>query len=232
MSQRRFVPLAFQRRLPAEMLERARRFREGVGDRRSVRSFSPEEIPLDVLDECIAAAGSAPSGAHQQPWTFVVVTDPELRREIRAHAESEEWRNYHGRMSPEWLRALEPFGTDERKPFLETAPALIVVFRHAWALRGGKREKNYYTQESVGIAVGFLLAALHQAGLASLTHTPSPMGFLERILERPPNERAYLLIPVGYPSEDCQVPDLARKPLDEIRVWCGPGQPAAVAPAP
>jgi nitroreductase len=183
-----------------------------------VRHFSAEQVPLEVLDECIRAAGSAPSGAHKEPWTFVVVTEPETKRRIRAAAEEEERRNYHGRMNEEWLADLRRLGTDEHKPFLEHAPALIVVFRQAWGVEGGARKQHYYTQESVGIAAGFLLAALHHAGLATLTHTPSPMGFLAELLERPDNEKAFLLIPVGYPAQGCQVPGLARKALDEIRL--------------
>ena len=212
------VPLDFQRRDPADMLARAGALREDLARRRTVRCFSDEPLPDGLLDECIATAGTAPSGANQQPWTFVVVTDPEKKREIREAAEREEHENYHRRMTEEWLETLRPFGTDEHKPFLETAPALIVVFRQAWGERDGGRRTHYYTQESVGIAAGFLLASLHHAGLATLTHTPSPMGFLERILERPANERAFLLIPVGYPAEDCDVPAITKKALDEIRV--------------
>ncbi len=215
----RFLPYAQERLAEEAMRERAREFREEVESRRSVRFFSDEPIPLDVLDDCIRAAGSAPSGAHRQPWTFVVVTDPTIKREIRLAAEVEECETYSNRMTDEWREALHPLGTNWEKPFLEIAPALIAVFRHAWGIGpDGERRTNYYTQESVGIASGFLLAALHVAGVATLTHTPSPMGFLARILERPENERAYLLIPVGYPTEDCVVPDLVRKPLDEIRV--------------
>ena len=214
-----FVPLAFERRAPETMLARARAFRAEIERRRSVREFSDEPIPDGVLDECIAAASSAPSGAHRQPWTFVVVTDLALKREVRLAAEEEERENYGGRMGDEWLEALAPLGTDEHKPFLETAPALIVLFRHLYEDEGeGRRKRNYYTQESVGIAAGFLLCALHHAGLATLTHTPSPMGFLQRILGRPESEKAYLLIPVGYPAPGCVVPDLARKPLDGVRV--------------
>lgn len=214
----RFVPLDFERRPPAEMLARARAFADDVARRRSVRHFSDEQVPLEVLDECIRAAGAAPSGAHRQPWTFVVVTDPALKRKVREAAEAEERDNYEWRMGEEWLAALEPFGTDARKPFLETAPALIAVFRHLYEEEDGKKARNYYTQESIGIASGFLLAALHQAGLVTLTHTPSPMGFLQEVLERPQNEKAFLLIPVGYPAEDCEVPNLVRKGLEEIRV--------------
>lgn len=215
----RFVPLDFQRHAPEAMLARARELRADLARRRTVRHFTDEPIPAGLLDECILTAGSAPSGAHQQPWTFVVVTDPEIKARIREAAEEEERKNYGGRMTDEWLDVLRPLGTDEHKPFLEIAPALIVVFRQAWGLaEDGGRRTHYYTQESVGIAVGMLLAALHHAGLATLTHTPSPMGFLERILGRPENERAYVLIPVGFPTADCEVPDLERKPIEELRV--------------
>ncbi len=183
-----------------------------------MRQFSREPIQRELVENAIATAGTAPSGAHQQPWTFVVVSDPDVKRRIREAAEEEERRNYDGRMSDEWLRALEPLGTDWRKPHIEDAPYVIVVFEQVYGLAGERKLKHYYTKESVGIAVGFLLAALHQAGLATLTHTPSPMGFLAQLLERPPNERAYLLIPVGYPAPGAEVPDLERTALDAILV--------------
>ena len=211
------VPLAFERLPLPEMVARARAFREEIEKRRSVREFSADPVPAEAIDEAIAAAGSAPSGANRQPWTFVVVTDPKVKRAIREAAEEEERLNYEERMTDEWLQALAPLGTSWEKPFLEIAPALIVVFRHAYGEEGGKHVKNYYTMESVGIAVGFLLAALHHAGFATLTHTPSPMGFLQRILGRPENEKAFVLIPVGYPADGCVVPDIGRKRLDEIR---------------
>jgi iodotyrosine deiodinase len=212
-----FVPLRFERLPEAAMLRRAAAMRASLERRRSVRHFSDATVPLSVLEECIQTAGSAPSGAHKQPWTFALVTNAELKRRIRAAAEEEERANYSGRMNSAWLRDLAPLGTDADKPFLEHAPALIVVFRQAWEeLADGGRGQNYYTQESVGIACGFLLAALHEAGLATLTHTPSPMGFLAELLERPKNEKAYLLVPVGYPADGCEVPDLARKPLSSI----------------
>ncbi len=213
-----FLPLEHSRLEASQMLARAAALRESLSRRRSVRDFSAEPLPPGLLDECIRTAGTAPSGANRQPWTFVVVTDPELKRQIRLAAEEEERRLYRERISDEWREALAPLGTDEHKPFLEVAPALIVVFRHVHGLEGGAKVTNYYTQESVGIAAGFLLCALHNAGLATLTHTPSPMGFLSEILGRPDNERAYLLIPVGYPAEDCTVPNIVKKPLDEIRV--------------
>lgn len=216
MSDAPFVPLGFQRLAPETMLERARAFAETASRRRSVRVFSPDPVPMEVIDECIRAAGSAPSGAHKQPWTFAVITDPEVKRMVREAAEEEERENYGGRMNEEWIEDLRPFRTDADKPFLEIAPALIVVFRHVWEDLDGERGQNYYTQESVGIASGMLLSALNAAGLATLTHTPSPLGFLGKVLERPKNEKAFLLIPVGYPADDCEVPDLERKSLDEI----------------
>ena len=190
-------------------------FTARLAQRRTVRHFSPDPVPPAVLDLAIAAAASAPSGAHQQPWTFVIVTDSALKSQIRAGAEHEERENYENRFTEEWLEALAPFGTDWHKEFLDIAPALIVVFAQSY---GDNKRKHYYVQESVGIACGFLLAALHWSGLATLTHTPSPMGFLREILGRPENERPFLLIPVGYPAEGCQVPDLRRKALDEVRV--------------
>jgi iodotyrosine deiodinase len=214
-----FVPLDFRRLEPAEMLGRAAELRAELARRRSVRHFAPDPLPDGVLEECLLTAGSAPSGAHRQPWTFVVVRDAELKRRIRAAAEEEERKLYEGRISDEWREALAPLGTDANKPFLEIAPALIVVFRRAHEVEGGAKRANYYTQESVGLACGFLLAALHHAGLATLTHTPSPMAFLGEVLERPENERPFLLIPVGYPAPDCEVPNLVRKPLNEISVW-------------
>lgn len=223
----RFLPLRFERRAAEVMRARAETLRDELAARRSVRAFSAEPIPPGVLDACLACAGSAPSGANRQPWTFVVVTDPEVKRAIRLAAEEEERRNYEGRMDAEWRAALAPLGTDWEKPFLETAPALVVVFRHAygcepgpWSVSsaGADTHQNYYTTESAGIACGFFIAALHVAGLATLTHTPSPMGFLARVLQRPANERAFLLLPVGYPAEGCTVPDIARKPLEQFVV--------------
>jgi len=218
-----FVPLEYQRLDPHEMLARSRAFLADMQARRSVRHFSNEPVPLELIANAIATAGTAPSGAHLQPWTFVAIADPELKRRIRRAAEQEEWETYHHRMPEEWKEALRPLGTDWVKEHLTTAPYLIAVFGQAYGLvpdgQGGeKRVKHYYMPESVGIAVGFLLASLRQAGLVALTHTPNPMGFLREILERPRNERAYLLIPVGYPAPDCLVPDIERKPLDEIMV--------------
>jgi nitroreductase len=214
------LPFRFQRLATDEQRRRLLEFAERLSARRTVRFFSPEPVPRELIENAIRVAGAAPSGANQQPWRFVVVSDPDVKRRIRAAAEEEERRNYESRFPDEWLTALAPLGTDWRKPFLEVAPFLIVVFRLDYGLGdGGKRIKHYYVQESVGIAVGFLLAALHLAGLATLTHTPSPMGFLARILQRPENERPYLMIPVGYPAPDCTVPDIKKKGLEEIAIW-------------
>lgn len=213
------VPLEFERLPEDEMRRRAAANLERMQRRRSVRAFSPEPVPWAVVEAAVAAAGTAPSGANMQPWTFVAVTDPVLKRRIRAAAEEEERRNYDGRMSDEWLLALEPLGTDAEKPHLEDAPVVIVVFEQAYGLRAdGTRIKHYYVRESVGIAVGFLLQALHEAGLATLTHTPSPMGFLRDVLERPDNERAVVVIPIGYPAPGATVPEIAKKPLREYLV--------------
>ncbi len=187
--------------------------------RRSVRAFAPDPIPLDVVRTAILTAGTAPSGAHKQPWRFVLVTDPHIKKQIREAAEAEERETYGHRMSDEWRSALAPIGTDANKPFLEIVPAIIVMFRVDYELgEGGERSKNYYVQESCGIALGMLIAALHQAGLATLTHTPSPMAFLAKILNRPKNEKPFMLLPVGYPAPDCEVPDFSRKSLGEILV--------------
>lgn len=211
-----YRPLEFDE---TTMLQRASDFHLMMGRRRSLRFFSDRPVPRDLIEELILTASSAPSGAHKQPWTFCVVGDPELKHQIKVAAEQEEFESYHSRMSEEWLQDLAPLGTDWQKPFLEIAPWLIVVFKKAYELEGEKRRKCYYVNESVGIAAGFLLAAIHQAGLVSLTHTPSPMNFLQKILNRPDNERPFLLIPVGYPAADATVPDLRRKSLAEVSVW-------------
>lgn len=197
-------------------LDRVRRFTDELVTRRTIRDFDRRPVPAGVLREAVRAAASAPSGANVQPWRFVVVTDPAIKRSLRRAAEAEEREFYTRRASPEWLAALAPLGTDWRKPFLETAPAVIAVFE---VHKGPDTPRPYYVKESVGIAVGFLLAALHRAGLATLTHTPSPMRFLNEILDRPSNERGFLLVPVGYPANDATVPDIDRKPLDEVLVW-------------
>lgn len=189
-----------------------------MSTRRTVRDFSPTPFPFELIEQAIATAATAPSGANQQPWRFVVVSDPDLKRQIRIAAEAEERENYENRFPQEWLDALAPFATDWQKPFLEICPYIIVVFRIDYGLDGDRKIKHYYVQESVGIATGFLLAALHLSGLATLTHTPSPMGFLGQILGRPANERPFLLIPVGYSAPDAQVPMLTKKPLDEVLI--------------
>lgn len=216
-----FVPLAFRRLAPGAMLQRAREFREELESRRSIRDFSSEAVPMEVLDECIRAAGLAPSGANRQPWTFVVVTDPAIKRKLRLAAEEEERELYNRRISDEWRDALAPLGTTWEKPFIESVPAVVVLFRRPFDIEQGKKVMNYYTQESVGIALGFFIAALHRAGLATLTHTPSPMGFLTEVLGRPKHEKAYVLLPIGYPEQGCQVPNITKKSLDDIRVHLG-----------
>ncbi|HEX6097159.1 MAG TPA: nitroreductase family protein [Thermoanaerobaculia bacterium] len=213
------IPYMRERMSRDEMIAAARAFLEAVRLRRTVREFSSEDVPDEVLSLAIEAASLAPSGANMQPWKFVVVRDAAVKREIRIAAEKEEQENYHGRMTEEWLRALAPLQTDWHKEFLEIAPALIVVFKEDYGIDAeGRHVTHYYVNESVGIACGFLLAALNAAGLATLTHTPSPMGFLREILGRPKNEKAYLLIPVGYPAEGCRVPDIAKKPLHEVMI--------------
>ncbi len=222
------MPLPRRPYATAEMTDEERsaaseRFLATMGRRRSIREFSPDPVPRELVVNAIRSAALAPSGANQQPWTFVLIGDePELRARIRDAAEAEEREGYGHRMSPEWLEALEPLGTDWRKPHLTDAPWLIVVFEHAYGLRpeasDAGKVKHYYVRESVGIAVGILLASLTHAGLATLTHTPSPMGFLSEILERPENERAYVVIPVGYAAADATVPDITRKSLDEVMV--------------
>lgn len=201
----------------AHRIARARAFLETMRSRRTVRDYTDEPVPMEAVRAAIATAGLAPSGANRQPWHFVVVTDPAIKRAIRAAAEEEERAFYNGRAPREWLEALEPLGTDWRKPFLEMAPVLIVVFQEMWGrVPSGGRVKNYYVAESVGIATGFLLSGLHQAGLATLTHTPSPMAFLRDILKRPPNEKAAMIVVVGHPAPNAQVPAITKKPLDEI----------------
>jgi len=202
------------------MQERAHAFCNLMDARRSVRDFSDRPVPRPLIEAAIRTAGTAPSGAHQQPWQFVAVDDPDLKREIREAAEAEEKENYERRMSDEWLAALQSLGTDWQKPFLETAPWLVVCFAESYGVDAeGEKTKHYYVQESVGIACGLFIAAIHNMGLATLTHTPSPMRFLREILGRPDNERPYILFPVGYPAEDATVPDLQRKPLDAIVQW-------------
>lgn len=210
------IPLDFVRRPEAEMRREAARFLERMRSRQSVRCFSSDPIPERVLEDCLAVAGRAPSGANQQPWHFALVQGPEVKRRIRLAAEAEEREFYESRAPQDWLDALDHLGTDARKPFLETAPALIAVFQKSKVVDDEGREgKTYYPKESVGLACGFLIAALHHAGLASLTHTPSPMKFLNEILDRPPTEKPFLLLVVGYPADGCQVPKISKKELSE-----------------
>lgn len=199
------------------MAMRAREFRELMRSRRTVRHFSDRPIARELIEECVLVAGGAPSGANLQPWHFVIVSNPAIKRQIREAAEIEEREFYDHRAPQEWLDALAPLGTDAEKPFLETAPYLIAIFSQSYGvLPDGRKVKNYYVQESVGIATGMLITALHHAGLASLTHTPSPMGFLNTILNRPPNEKPFLLLVVGHPAADAMVPDITKKALGEI----------------
>jgi nitroreductase len=215
------IKLSFERRPVEEVAARAQAVHRAFDSRRSVRVFSADPVPRAIIEELIRAASTAPSGAHRQPWTFVAVSDPAIKSRIRQAAEAEERRNYEGGRMPEaWLEALRPLGTDAVKPYLEVAPWLVVVFaQNQLELPDGSRTPNYYVKESVGIACGLFIAAVHQAGLATLTHTPSPMGFLSEILGRPSNEKALILFPVGYPAADVTVPDIARKPLEEVAVF-------------
>ncbi len=213
----KYEPLRFSKE---ESIARSKSYYELLDQRRSVRHFADTPVPQEVIDNVIMTGSSAPSGAHKQPWTFCVVSDPTIKKEIRIAAEKEEYESYTNRMSEEWLRDLAPLGTDWQKPFLEIAPYLIIVFKKAYDLDadGGKR-KNYYVNESVGLATGFLISAIHNAGLVTLTHTPSPMAFLQKILNRPANERPFLLLPVGYPAADVEVPDIARKQKEDVVVY-------------
>jgi len=215
-----FIPLDPEILPPEEMRRRAESFYRQMDSRRSVRDFSPDPVPRELIELAIRTASTAPSGAHRQPWRFVVVGDPGLKREIRVAAEAEERKSYEERMPDEWLEALAPLGVDWHKPFLEIVPWIVVVFEELYGLdEEGNKRKNYYVRESVGIACGLFIAALHNMGLATLTHTPSPMKFLSEILGRPRNEKPYILFPVGYPAPDAEVPDLRRKALEEVSIW-------------
>ena len=220
MKKEEFIPLESQKLSGKEVIAKSKNYYKKISKRRSVRDFSDKEIPREVIESILKAAGSAPSGANKQPWTFCVISNTELKSEIRKLAEIEEYENYHGRMSDSWKEDLEHLGTDHIKEFLEIAPYLIVVFKKVYDLdeEGGKLQ-NYYVNESVGIACGFLITAIHQSGLVTLTHTPSPMKFLQTALGRPKNEKAFLLLPVGYPATDCKVPDIEKKSLEEISFW-------------
>jgi len=218
MSTHQFLPLANYKQYPEHIMRRrAKTFYEEISGRRTVRDFSSQPIPLSVIEHCLRTAGTAPSGANLQPWHFVVVTDSTMKAQIREGAEEEERTFYSGRAPREWLDALAPLGTNEHKPFLETAPCLIAIFAETHGLLpDGRKVKHYYVQESVGIATGLLITAIHHAGLVSLTHTPSPMKFLNKILKRPIHERPFLLLVVGYPAEGTTVPTITKKPLDDF----------------
>lgn len=211
-----YAPLGFAEN---ETAARALEFYEFMNRRRSLRFFSDRPVPREVIENLIRAAATAPSGANQQPWTFCAVSSAEMKAKIREAAEKEEYENYNGRMSERWLKDLEKFGTDHVKPFLEIAPWLIIVMKRSYEMVGSERQNNYYATESVGLATGFLLTAIHNAGLVALTHTPSPMNFLSEILDRPANEKPFLLIPVGYPAENAEVPNLRRKTLDQVAIF-------------
>ena len=221
MASAKFIPFAVYREYPpAEMAQRAADFRAELQRRRTVRTFSTRPVAREIIEDCLLAAGTAPSGANLQPWHFVAVSDPDLKRQIREGAEAEEHEFYTRRATPEWLEALAPLGTDENKPFLQDAPYLIVIFGLSHSrLADGRAIKNYYVSESVGIATGLLIAALHHAGLATLTHTPSPMGFLNRILDRPASEKPYLVLVTGFPAPGAQVPEIHKKSLDETTTF-------------
>lgn len=216
-----FVPHSdFEEQPVSEMKKRSAEFYEHMKRRRTVRDFSDRAIPREIIEHCLLAAGTAPNGANKQPWHFVVVSDPDIKKTIRIEAEKEEHEFYHRRAPEDWLEDLKPFGTDEKKPFLEKAPYLIGIFAQNYTLdENGDKEKHYYVKESVGIATGILITALHESGLATLTHTPSPMGFLNEIMGRPSHEKPFLLLVVGYPEEGVQIPDITKKSLNEIATF-------------
>ncbi len=214
-----FIPYTKKNFNENELIQISESHLNFMNTRRTVREFSNKKIPKEVLENIIMAASTAPSGAHKQPWAFCVVTNQKIKTEIKEAAEKEEFESYNGRMPQDWLDDLKAFGTDWQKPFLEIAPALIILFRKSYDLENGEKKTNYYVQESVGITCGFLLQAIHQCGLVALTHTPSPMNFLAKLLNRPENEKPFLLIPIGYPAENCMVPDLKRKPKEEVIVF-------------
>ncbi|MEM8666117.1 MAG: nitroreductase family protein [Planctomycetota bacterium] len=214
-----FIPYRPKQYDPDEMLRRSQSFEAELEARRSVRHFSDKSVPKELIESAIRTASTAPSGAHKQPWKFVAVSDPNLKSLIRSRVEDEEKQSYTTRMSDEWKEAIRPMGTDWQKPYLEIVPWIVVVFEETFAVDEEGKHKNYYVKESVGIACGLFIAALHHMGLATLTHTPSPMNFLGKVLERPSNERAFILFPIGYPAEDAEVPDLTRKPLEEIATF-------------
>lgn len=215
-----FIKYTPQEQTAEEMLANAKAIFELMDKRRTVREFSDKPVAKEVVENLIKAASTAPSGAHKQPWTFCAVSNPEIKKQIRIAAEKEEYESYNGRMTETWLKDLEPLGTDWHKPFLETAPWLIIVFKRIYEVGDeGEKQNNYYVSESVGLASGFLLHAIQKAGLMSLTHTPSPMNFLKDVLKRPDNERPFLLVPIGYPADEIWVPYIHRKPLEDVAVF-------------
>ena len=215
-----FIPYVKQSYTEGEMIERANSYYTFMNKRRSVREFSKKDIPREVIDNIIKTAGTAPSGAHKEPWTFCVIRNKDLKKQVRDLAEEEERKNYESRMSERWLKDLEPFGTDAVKEFIEDAPWIIIVLKQTYGLdEDGNKTQNYYVNESVGIAAGILISAIHNAGLVTLTHTPSPMNFIAKALGRPENEKPFLLIPVGHPAEDCKVPKLNRKDISDIAIY-------------
>ncbi|WP_044240425.1 nitroreductase family protein [Flexithrix dorotheae] len=218
-SEKGFIPFKRTSFEGEELKKRVQEFYQFMDQRRSLRDFSDKPVPKAVIENIIMAASTAPSGANKQPWTFCAISSREIKKQIREAAEKEEFVNYHGRMSDSWLEDLKKFGTNEIKPFLEIAPWIIVVFKRSYEEENNEKKNNYYVSESVGLASGFLLAAIHHAGLVALTHTPSPMNFLSKVLNRPKNEKPFLLIPVGYPAEDALVPDITRKSKDEVIVF-------------
>ena len=213
-----FIPFKQKELTESEQLKASEDFYNHLNERRSIREFSDKAVDIKVIENIIKTASTAPSGAHKQPWTFCVISSKDLKAKIREAAEEEERQNYSGRMSERWLEDLEPFGTNWEKPFIDIAPYIIVVFKRAYEMIDGEKRNNYYVNESVGIACGMLISAIHNAGLCTLTHTPSPMNFLAKVLNRPENERAFLLMPVGYAANDAEVPDIERKTLDKIMV--------------
>lgn len=221
MTEKKFIPhLDYEEYPVEEMKERAQSYYNDLKRRRTVREFSNHPVPRKIIEDCLKAAGTAPSGANRQPWHFVVISDLEMKKQIREAAEKEEREFYDNRAPDEWLEALAPLGTDANKEFLENAPYLIAIFSQSYGIdENGEKMTNYYVKESVGIATGILITAIHHAGLVSLTHTPSPMGFLNEVLDRPENERPFLLLVVGYPAEEVKVPNITKKPLDEIATF-------------
>lgn len=212
------IPFHQKELTPEEQITKSESFYKLLNDRRSIRTYSEKQVDVKIIETIIKTASTAPSGAHKQPWTFCVISNPLLKKKIREAAEVEEKKSYSGRMSKQWLKDLEPFGTTWEKPFIEKAPYIIVVFKQIYDIRNGKKRNNYYVNESVGIACGILISAIQNAGLVTLTHTPSPMNFLGKLLQRPENEKAYLLLPVGYALDESEVPDLQRKSIESVMI--------------